>query len=368
MTFWKTLALFVLAAGLLAYALYADRHAVEEPKKGEVEFFTFDREQATGFRIDKGSTRVEVAKADDGNYWRITAPREYEADRFEVERFLDNLNELKSKAVIGRPEGSLADFGLDPPRGSYRVFLDGAPGPAVLLGAENPYGDGVYMMREGDDTVYLVHEWSGNRFDISMNDLRQKDINEFDDDAALRLDISFPRSGLPGGVLVRDKAPASEQAEGQGVGKDDDDEKDGEKMDEDEEEAIWRLAPPLDKPLDREKAIRLVGYLSALRAVDFMGKKTPEREKAGGLDNPRLEIVVTLEGGEERRVRLGDKEGEKGYYVEVDHRPEIYLISTYTFKAFPETIEDLLQEDEEGEEEEPKAPEEPGEEAESPAE
>jgi hypothetical protein len=90
----------------------------------------------------------------------------------------------------------------------------------------------------------------------------------------------------------------------------------------------WQLVESSVKvePFDKTVAGGVVSQLASWKANDFVDAAKPEET---GLASPALTITVTLKGGKQQTVLVGNKKGTDDFYVKAGDRPQVYLVKKY---------------------------------------
>lgn len=148
----------------------------------------FDKKAVRSLELRNQHGDVTLAAQDGG--WRITAPREYEADSSQVDSLLSSLGSLRAVEFLSDDGTDLERFGLDHPRGTVTLgFQDGEP---LELRIGNEREGKLRVQTNRRPTVYAVASWAANAFDKSLADLRDKTVASFAADDAAEIEIEAP--------------------------------------------------------------------------------------------------------------------------------------------------------------------------------
>jgi hypothetical protein len=113
----------------------------------------------------KEGTGVTLVHGEPGG-WKVDGQEQSKAGA--IQRFVDDLRDLRGSAIAQEPAKDLKAFGLDAP--DVRVTLtdrDGKPLGVVLLAK---HGGKYYAMREGGPTVFEVRDYMYTRLDKQQRD------------------------------------------------------------------------------------------------------------------------------------------------------------------------------------------------------
>ncbi len=265
--------LFLLAAALGAFVWFYEIEGEEARKSSEEAakrlFPGVEAEQIEWIALttaDGHSARLERKEGT----WRLVAPLEFRADAFAVDGIASALAQLAAEASYASPQPPEV-YGLG--EGAREVAF-GAAGSELRLriGAKTPMGGNSYVSVGGKADVHAVPTYRVSSIAKRLDELRDRRILDFAEDAVQGLSLRWPDGGV---VLAR-------------------------------EGAEWRLLEPAAGKADAATVETALSNLSFLRATGFEDAAPPDAES--GLDRPELEIELVLapekEGGEPRRVAL----------------------------------------------------------------
>ena len=112
---------------------------------------------------------------DGGRIVLLDAPQGAEMSDQNLKAFLYLMAHMPAVRTLGTIADP-AEFGFDSYTAAVALLgLDGSR-TRLFLGSEAPFDAGWYLMREGDDTLYLVDEWTAQMMQYGVNDFRQLDI------------------------------------------------------------------------------------------------------------------------------------------------------------------------------------------------
>jgi hypothetical protein len=217
--------------------------------------------------------------------WRLVEPADALADQDKVVRFANELAAARGTSFIDNPE-SLDDYGLHVPQARVSIHLRAFEEPlAVLFG--DSVGDaqgGVYAMREGRPTVFVVDGAILSSFPRTPSDFREKRL--------LTHPLSTVRSlrytGRSGSFTLE-----------QGPNK------------------TWTLAGLQMGNTDQQAISNYLFFLRELRAHEFVDQ---EQGVDYGFDEPEIRLAMQIEGEDEPlEIRIGaPKPDGSAYYAKQD--------------------------------------------------
>jgi hypothetical protein len=276
-----------LALGVLA-ALGAYIHFIEEKKPPKDE----KAAKAKAVAVNKVKARQLVLAPADGETirlvkqgaaWRMEAPMRAPADATEAEAVLTSLENLEVEEVIAENAQDLAPFGLDRPRHTISVMLEGVEQPVqLLLGAKTPDSAGLYAKLPGSPRVFTVPGYQEGSFSKKPFDLRDRDLLKVKRDAVRTLEVTGPDG--EGYALSRDDA--------------------GE----------WVFTKPLATRAGRWAVDGLLGTIEGLRMEQIAAEEARDL-KPFGLVKPLRSVTLGLADGTARRLEIGSSPADKKYHA-----------------------------------------------------
>lgn len=269
------LAVLALGLGLFIYFFESDLPTTDELRdRGDRLLPAFDRDRVDRLVLGSGDDRVTLertvdADADAGpagavGSWRLVHPMELDADPEEVDSLLSALDWLERRRVVEEPgAGSDARFGLAEPRRQVELRLRGRE-LRLLVGGDAP-GQGLYVARSDEpDQAFVVDQEFLDQISKTAGDLRDKRLVRLEADQleAIRLSGRFH--------LRRS------------------------------EDDRWQMETPLAMRADARAVDALARDLERMRVERFVADDVGDDELGRyGLDRPRLEVTLRIEGRDE---------------------------------------------------------------------
>lgn len=235
----------------------------------------FDRKAVTAIDIEVDGQRFTVEAGEPGK-WHIAKPSAYPADGDMIADFLDKLEGAKAKEFVG--DGTpLSRYGLDKPsRVTLWIGKDkDRSSKSLSFGATDAAKQGVYVMRDGDQSVLLAPEELWKAVPKTVAALRDKVVVAYAYDKANRIQVDSGR----GTVTL---------------------EKDG---------GAWKITAPEALKADSTAVSNLLWKLRDLRAAGFLGE-TPE-DVGRLLAKPEVTVRIWEEGAKDPKTLLARAFTEK---------------------------------------------------------
>jgi len=287
---WKTFGLLVVFGLLLGYVMVyeqgdkpdfeADRTVVQLLGfKGLQDVVELTVEDSAGSftiaRDQQESIPAHKFNLDDTT-WKITAPYDTVADATSTRNFLKAILEAKATAAYGKEQfekNPLSEYGLDQPARTLTVKGSNGKTATMLFGSDTGGSDSAYyaMPKDGDKLlIFAKFAVDENIKQAKVNDLRDKTLLAFLTTDVKKLTLKYPAQSVV--------------AEREGDG--------------------WVLkAGDKSLPADSSAIDAMLSTLSGAKIDQFVADDAKDL-KAYGLDEPRIEVILSM-----------GKEGERGLLV-----------------------------------------------------
>lgn len=300
------LVLLLLVVGLGAFIWFYERELpgseerVERAKRvlGELE-----ADQVTALAIEAGGERIRLEKVpdeepaeaaggeqgdeDEGDEtmpsaepepeWRIAEPEAFagaRADRFAVDRLVEQLVGLEKTRTIEEDEADRAAAGLETPRAEVTLVTEDGGETTLEIGVEVPASTSMLAAIAGRPEVYVVAGAIYHDLTREPGEWRDRDVFPARRDQIERLTLT-PAAG--GKVVLARRG----------------------------DEEFWLDEPLVDRA-DSPAVEQLLGDLTALRAQSFVDQ--PD------LPEPRGTVEAAIGGAEPFRLEIGGQAAGEGWY------------------------------------------------------
>ena len=305
MRFRTTLVLFGVLALLSLGYYFLELEEVE--KEAKTKLVSYQEEEVSSFSIRRGEKVITLERGKNG--WRMSEPVEDRADEKEIIALLGNVIRAKTERTLDASGDSLADFGLQNPPIIFTVHLKEKMTPFILeVGNTTPAGFSVYARRKGEEKILLAPDTVKTSLEKDAFAFRSKVLLSFAQEAvqavSLRTDFLHVR-------LQR------------------------------QEKGKWRITEPVEVAADSGKVSDLLRSLTQDQIQTFPDK--PASLKMVGLDPPRGEIRLTLDGGTEATLLLGEREKKEkgGVYARRSREEQVLVLKETFLKEIPKQVADL---------------------------
>ncbi len=309
MRFRTTLVLFGVLALLSLGYYFLELKEVE--KEAKTKLVSFQEEEVSSFSIRRGEKVITLERGENG--WRMSEPVEDRADEKEIIALLGNVIRAKTERTLDASGDSLADFGLQNPPIIFTVHLKEKETPFILeVGNTTPAGFSVYARRKGEEKILLAPDTVKTSLEKDAFAFRSKVL------------LSFAQEAVQAVSLRTDSLRVRLERH---------------------EKGKWRITEPIQVAADSGKVSDLLRSLTQDQIQTFPDK--PASLKMVGLDPPRGEIRLALDGGTEATLFLGvkKKEGgqkkEGGVYARRSREEQVLVLKETFLKEIPKQVADL---------------------------
>ena len=256
------LLLVALALGALVQ-LELESGAPTDPDSRDRSVFALEADEITEIELSTTDERVARLRREEGA-WVLVSPVAFPADTFAVEGLATALATLVSEGPFESP-GPVEEYGLQDGVAREVAFEAGGGRWVLRLGRDAPVGSRRYLGLA--DGVHTAPRFAVNALDKSLDDLRNRDIVDFDRRRVRMLRVRWPGGGVS---LV------------------------GEPESHDEDAAlVWRITSPLEAAADQGTVRELLSEIDFLRADGFV-----DEVLASDAESPFSVTLIGPEGEE----------------------------------------------------------------------
>lgn len=300
----KTLVAGVVFAGLTVTAIALLRSPEKGTREGEAPrpCPKLNPGDFDSLVVTKAGSTTVIKKA--GNSYRITAPVAYAADQDGAKQAFEALEKLEFDGIVTDQKAKHDEFEV----GSSGVRVVAKQGDKVLADVRvgKTINNETMMRLEDKHEVWKAVGYLKHTFDKDTSAWRDKSITTFDEKDAEKIELSSKSGGR---IVLAKPTPVDAGAA----------------------EAEWKVVESTAKvdPLDKTVASGIVSALYSWKANDFADGAKPEET---GLGAPATTVTVTLRGGKQLTVLVGNKQGEEDTYVKTGDNPQVFLVKKYNLE------------------------------------
>lgn len=318
MKFTTTLRLLLAVCALAGVIWLVEHRSEQEKKQKELEesLFGASADDIFEFTIERGDFHI-TCRQEKGE-WGIISPLTARADEGEVRRIL-NLFEAAPKEEIITPSQrrarglTLKDYGLLDHRARV-VTMSRLGTKDLLMGAEAPLGELMYVMYAGGEDVMAVHRSLFNILPETVEKLRDRRMLHGETARTSRLEIQRPGMFIQ---LQRDRDK-------------------------------WMMRQPIIARADGGRITALLDRLYALKVSRFVwdpvGQPAPAKSYGLKENEALVRTTIWLDGDEVgRELIIGSvtEKNDKEVYARSRDTESIYAVPGDIVDAFRFTLEEL---------------------------
>jgi hypothetical protein len=264
-------------------------------------------------------TRLELVRSNQtivleksGDQWEIKQPLAVRASASAVSSLLDELEFAERTRSFRRGDISATESGLEAPR--LRLTVQGKNKPVTLLvGGETPTKDALYVTVENGLQVDVADKAFFDRFNKTLEDLRDRVVVDFVPSAATRLEIKSADRVIE---VVR-SSPATNAP------------------------PRWGLTRPLMARADQRKVSELLAALNDMRVADFVSDDA-RHIHTYHLDEPEREITVwTGDAGKTLLLDHSPTNDTSKVYAKLKSTDSIFTVPVPVVEKFAFQVNDL---------------------------
>jgi hypothetical protein len=242
----------------------------------------------------------EVTLVKKGEDWRVSSPVDAAANASNVKSLLDNLKALKVSELIAPGKASYAQYKVADGQGLHAVFTKGGTTVLEAWFGENG-GRGQMARLAGKDGVYAIKGYSSYLYDRDVKGWRDTTVFKFEDTAvnAVTIDnehgsFAFTKSGDNWTAKFKDAKTGAA------------------------------------KDLDKFDDSKLKDMLRAYKGLNADGFADKDKKPADlGLDKPAATVVITLNDGAKREVKVGATAEGSSRWVQASGVSDLVSISSW---------------------------------------
>lgn len=301
----------ILAAAVLGGIVYyfeirkhsesspADEATASESKPA----FTFKRDDIAEVDITRDNQTVKIENRD--GKWVITEPVNTLADQTNAGAIADDLAGLRLERTFPAPPDKMKTYGLDQPGVAVEVRIKNDGAHRLRLGSKDFSGTSVYALVDDSKDVALVSSSLLSASDKSLNELWDRSVLDVAQGDVTSIDLANEN-----GKIALNK-----------------------------EGAAWKIMAPVQGDADDNAVTSFLTGLTSGKAADLISESADNLTKYG-LDRPKVTLTTHLQGGGERSLAVGSKNGNK-YYAKSSDRAAIFEIDSSLYQKLNTKLSDL---------------------------
>lgn len=297
--------LVLLVVGAL---VWTQRPTVFAPDVVEgTRIFQFEKHELVRVEVDRPEAERIVLVEQDGG-WIIEATG-HQAGRSMVNRVKHQIHDLAARAAVVEAPENPEIFGLGKNAITVGLTMRDGRRIAFKVGDPNPTSVSYYLQPEGSRSVYTVQKAAVDYYSLTLDEFRERRFATFDSKDVVGFDAAL---SLPSADYMLSMRRTGDR--------------------------LWEMNSPMQMAADHDEARRLLGRISALKAVRFEAKDEAKLESQG-ITDPRIDMEIRFASRDPLRVRIGGDAPQLDRhdalaYVLIDDEDTVYVARSGLLEAF----------------------------------
>ncbi len=175
---WRTIIILFAVLAFLLLAIFYMEKREERKEKLEGKLITYSASDINKLELRRGSEIIIFERKNDN--WEITSPLKTSADKYTVDRLVEDFSDLKIERKVEENAGDLKKYGLEPPHRILKLWKKDGSLISVQVGIESPIDGALYAKKPEENTVYLIPSFLKSGLDKTLFDFRNKKVFEFE--------------------------------------------------------------------------------------------------------------------------------------------------------------------------------------------
>ena len=267
--------------------------------------FSFEKHELSRVEVVRPEADPIVLVEVDGQ-WVIEGTG-HPAGRSMVNRVKHQIHDLTARANVVSDPDTPSLYGLGSSAVQVELTLRSGRTIGFAVGDPNPTAVSYYIQPEGSDAIYTVQKAAVDYYSLTLDQFRERRFATFD-----TKDVTgFAASMLPAGTALAVTRTGERQ---------------------------WQMESPLEMAANDDQIRRLLGRISALKAIRFERREGADLT-AYGFDSPRLDVTVRFASRDAMRIQVGgaaptDSRFDELAYVLLDDDDTVYVARSGLLEEF----------------------------------
>ncbi|MEW7980560.1 MAG: DUF4340 domain-containing protein [Candidatus Sedimenticola endophacoides] len=306
----KILAILLAAQLLLAVGIGLGNRGVSSSNE-PVALVSFDSGKIDRITLE-GPDDANVTLEKKGGAWVLPDMADFPVNSEKVKQLFERLGALRSGTPVATSGSARKRFKVSDEQFERRITLSASDNAVARLYLGS--SPGMRLIHARNETSDAIHAVKMAVYDVPVkpSDWEDKSVLTFPNTDITAIEVN--------GLRFERSDPAS----------------DGDsKANDAGAPPAWRTKGLAGgKRLNQEAADKLVGSLADLRFDRVLGQEAKDEY---GMENPVLEVLVSLKEGDPLTYRLGKDKEKEEYTLKVSNRPEYFRLASYKAKPLVES-------------------------------
>jgi hypothetical protein len=256
------------------------------------------------FKSAKGTLTLIKQKS----VWQSEPGNPDALDQTQIETTASTFAGLAAVDIIDRKPRDLQQYGLAQPSVTVTVYAASETKLlTVLLGDQTPTGYNYYAQRQGDPTVYSIAGSDGGRFNLSLNELRDRSLPQIDPQQ-----WEYFKLLRPGQRPIEVKLNPGRDKTGADYGL-----------------SNWVMVQPYQEPLAinvDQFTKEILPELQGLEKQEYVDDHPADLARYG-LNPPRYDLLVKDHAGQTLHLLIGKERDADYFYAKTPDSPAVFTLS-----------------------------------------
>jgi hypothetical protein len=264
----------------------------------------FEKNQVRSFEFKNKKQTFTVEKS--GEKWALTQPIQDQADKSAVDELLNRLNSERAKEFVDEAPKDLDKYGLRRPEYKVDLLLGvNKAKKSLLIGVQK--GKQFYAQDESRPPVFLVDSALVKELNVSLFDMRNKDLTDFSSTDVNKFELTFADTTL---MCQKDTS------------------------------GTWMILEPMNVKAKSWKISSITSAANRLKVKEFVND-APSSLKKYGLDKPAVIGRFFKDGDLLAEILVGKKSGKDNVYVKLGDRNNVYAVGADILQKLRPNVKDL---------------------------
>ena len=247
-----------------------------------------------------------IVKKDDE--WALSTPTDLRYDSSQLSSIVINSAAIVADKMVEENAEDLSIYGLDDPATAIIKAKDGTS-VTLEIGNQTPTGGGYYVKRAGENKVYTISKYTGDKLTSGRNDIRTKQLFDITPDDIQKFGLN--RKGQ--NIFI------------------------SEKIDD-----TWNMVAPIKGSMNDTSFLPMLEAIAGTEVVEFVDDD-PEDLSVYGLDKPTYELIFSTEATGEVKLQMGlELKNASTIYAKLDGVDEVFTIRTSPFTFLDKPLKEIV--------------------------
>ncbi len=297
----------VLLVGAFALVWFLKPGLFDRASVREDGLFSFEKHELVRVDVTRPDGTSVVLVEEEGRW--IIEGSGHTAGRSMVHRVKHQIHDLTARASVMEDSDNLALYGLGPNQVDVILSLRDGRIIEFAVGDPNPTSVSYYIQPKSSGAIFTVQKAAVDYYSLTLDEFRERRFATFDtkDVTGFVVEVNLEDAQR---TLALERAGARQ----------------------------WNMTSPIAMAVDDDHARRMLGRISAMKAVRFESREGVNLSEFG-FDLPRLDVTIGFASREDLRMQIGSEAESDGRfeslaYVLLDDEDTLFVARSSLLKEF----------------------------------